>query len=120
MLRLDLREEIKAAHSGHVDVGQHEIEPRILLHDLERLLAGGGELEVDASLSQVATKMLFEEQFDIALVINDEDFRSPGTPRLAGDWPARQRDYELCELAGLTLNVDPATVLFHHDVMAQR
>src|SRR5581483_2850590 len=78
----DLRQHLKPAHAGHVDVGENQ-DQRSLPHlpcPLERRQSRRREFHLEPAGPQLSAKLLAKQRLNIRLVIDDEDVNVQFTP----------------------------------------
>jgi hypothetical protein len=69
------RENRQTVHHRHVDVAQYQIDVRLGGQHLERFLAVPGEAESKLALANLLAEAMCQQQLEIGLVVNGEDFR---------------------------------------------
>ena len=70
---LQLLQQRQAVHPGHVDVGHHHVDMRMVLDRLQRLDAVMGEHERHRAVANLPAEFLQHQRLEIGLVIDDED-----------------------------------------------
>src|SRR5712672_3398662 len=73
--RFRLRQKLKSAHSGHVDVGQDQNQrcARGVADTLQGAISGLSKIHRKAAGAEVAPKLLAKQIFDIGFVVNDKN-----------------------------------------------
>ena len=72
---LQLLQQREAVHPGHVDVGHHHVDMRVIDDRLQRLDAVMGEYECHAAVADLLAKFLQHQRLKIGLVIDHKDRR---------------------------------------------
>jgi hypothetical protein len=73
--RFRLRQKLKSAHAGHIDVGQNQNQrcARGVLDTLQGAISGLSKIHGEAAGAEVAPKLLAKQILDIGFVVNDEN-----------------------------------------------
>ena len=79
----DLLDQRESVHLGHVDVGEYQVNVRLLLQPLEGFQAILGKDELVEAGANVTTHSLKHEPFEIRLVVHNQYLVLPARPHLS-------------------------------------
>jgi len=120
--RFRLRQKLKSAHSGHVDVGQDQNQrcARGVADTLQGAISGLSKIHRKAAGAEVAPKLLAKQIFDIVIRRQRQEqgtsFICSGFAR--GRHP-RKNYPEFGELAGPGVDLDRSGVLLDDNIVAE-
>src|SRR5581483_1620792 len=91
-------------HPRHVDVAQHHVDGSVLLQHSQSVHAVAGEHEAECSRADFPAESLQNQQFEIGLVVDDEDPCVHPLPRTSAITPETSR-FNCGKSTGLVMNL---------------